>query len=153
MTSKKTTYISLIYGMLLGFYLVFGAQYLSTLVGNGYVELCLNLTVVALLGVTGGALLRRDLAHSYPVAIFASLYTAAVASILTPARYIHYMVYVVLVAAICVAMFGAANKFFGIKKLSNVQKILVASGVFVVFFAACVAVGLYISTTIILTLG
>lgn len=145
----KNSSVSLLFGSVLALYLAIGVQYVSvityTFTYNRYLPSLIHLIVVVLIGCVAGLMLKNKIAHAYPVAITAAFYTAALAEIVGWLRYIHVAVAFIAIMVVGVAAIVGCKKFFALKRLSMVQKCLIAVGMWVVLFIVARAFTLYFS--------
>ena len=134
----KNSSVSLLFGSVLALYLTLGVQYVFRITHmlsyNRYLPSLIHLIVVVLIGCVAGLMLKKKIAHAYPVAITATLYTAVIAETVGWLRYIHVAVALIAIMAVGIIAIAVCKKFFAFKRLSMLQKSLIAAGIWIVLF-------------------
>lgn len=145
MNLKKST-PSIVFSSLLALYLSIGVVYTSMLTFpyGRYFPAITVLLVTALIGCVGGYILKNKIPYAYSVALATAFYAAALADIVVWLRSIHVVLVIGVLVALSIGLVALFKKFFALKQLSLLQKILIVSSVWVVLFFACRFVSLYL---------
>ena len=148
--SNTLLYTALISGLAFGLLLIFmphGSGTTNTL-NDLAVVLTSQLISIAAVSLVSGWILRGKVANSYIVSLFAVLYLFAFSRLVVFARVFDDIFYILLLAALSLALFHLSNMLFNKQSAGKTKKSIGASIVFIAFFVMCASLGLFLARVI-----
>lgn len=145
---QKILYTSFLSGLALSLLVIILSLYLRPY-DNPSITLAVQSVAASVVALASGLILRNELKRSYLVATIALFYTYALSLLLVVTQYVHYGLFMLLVAVITVVSFYISNKFFNRVHFNEFIKLLIVSIGFIALFIVCSDAGVYIIRTVI----